>query len=68
MKTKRTLTGRSLNTYELTDEIYSEMSAGQQLLASMCESVGIENPIAEYEGRYFVHNTAVQKLWNEVYD
>lgn len=66
-KTKRALVGRTLDTQEVTDDIYNQMSAGQQFLAAMAEAMELKEPVAEYEGRYFITNDAVKALWEEVF-
>jgi hypothetical protein len=66
VKTLRKLFTSNSN-YELTDEIYSELSLGQQLLAAMAEAAELENFISEYNGRYYVNREAIRQLWKIVF-
>lgn len=66
MKTKRNLAVN--NRYEITDELYNELSSGQQLLAAMAEASGVDMPLAEFQGRYFVPREVVAQLWEIVFE
>ena len=50
------------NATPMSDEQYTAMSGGQQLLAKIGEALGVEVMIAEYEERYFVSRETITAI------
>ena len=60
LKTNRTFKTASNNTQPMTDELYAELSLGQQFIAATAEALEVPVQVAEYEGRYFIHRETIE--------
>ena len=60
LNSNRSLGAGNAPTVEMTDDLYNELSVGQQFIAKTAEALGITVQIAEYEGRHFVHRETIE--------
>jgi hypothetical protein len=57
----RSITTKS-NGEEMTDELYSKLSAVNQLAAMLAEALEIVPLVSEYKGNYYVSRETVDKI------
>lgn len=58
---------RGAATIQITDEIYAKLSAGNQLLVKMAESLGVEVAISQFNDTYYVSQVTIYALNDAIY-
>ena len=60
-KLNRKVTGQS-TAVDMTDEIYAELSASQQLIAAIAEALDLPVLVAKYQDRHYVSRQTVDAV------
>ena len=62
----RELTRRQLPSMPISDELYKQLTIGNQVLTVVAESFGVEVKVSEYEGRYFVNSETCEEIYSQI--
>ena len=62
----RELTRRQLPSMPISDELYKQLSIGNQVLTVVAESFGVEVKVSEYGERYFVNSETCEEIYSQI--